>query len=168
MRINALSVANYLIDLAHADSDSITQLGLMKRVYAAHGFALALLDKPLLDERFDSVEAWRYGPVIPSVYHSFKNYKANPITDKTVLMEWNAEKGEPEFVTPKLEDDHAKIVVDMVWRRYKGYTDSEMVSLMHKQGTPWYWCYEENKNNPIPDSYTKLYYKNLVENLTKK
>ena len=76
MKDNALSVANYLIDLAKKENKNLTQLGLMKRVYIAHGFSLAINKESLLDNRFDKVEAWKYGPVIPSVYHSFKQYKA--------------------------------------------------------------------------------------------
>ena len=87
MNINALSVANYFLELAHKENRPIHLLGLVKRVYIAHGFSLAMLDKPLIDPRFDPVEAWKYGPVIPSVYHSFKQYKASPITEPTVI--WN-------------------------------------------------------------------------------
>lgn len=42
MKDNALSVANYFIDLANKENKPITQLGLMKRVYIAHGFSLAI------------------------------------------------------------------------------------------------------------------------------
>ena len=89
MKDNALSVANYLIDLAKKENKNLTQLGLMKRVYIAHGFSLAINKESLLDNRFDKVEAWKYGPVIPSVYHSFKQYKAGPITEKAVVMDWD-------------------------------------------------------------------------------
>ena len=165
MRINALSVANYFIDLAQRDSVSITQLGLMKRVYVAHGFSLALLNFSLLDPRFDEVEAWKYGPVIPSVYHSFKCYRNGPITDKTIIVEWDEKSHTEKYIFPDLNDSRAKKIVEMVWDRYKGYTDSEMVTLTHKKGTPWDLCYEEGMNNKIPDSYTKLYYTKLVNNI---
>lgn len=165
MKTNALSVANYFIDLAQRDNMPITQLGLMKRVYIAYGFCLAMLDKSIFDERFDRVEAWKYGPVIPSVYHSFKQHKDKPITEKTVAMNWNPEKEEAEYITPKLEDDEVKKVIDFVWNRYKGFTESEMVSLTHREGTPWSLCYVPNMNAVIPDSFTKLYYQKLVRNI---
>lgn len=167
MKTNALSVANYFIELSQDEGKKITQLGLMKRVYAAHGFSLALLNLSLLDDRFDKVEAWKYGPVIPSVYHSFKFYKDKPITKKTIMAIWDDTQKKEEFITPELEDENAKVIIKMVWNRYKNYSDSEMVSLTHKKGTPWALCYEEGMNNEIPDLYTKAYYSKLVENIVK-
>ena len=82
MKDNALSMANYFIELAQKDGHEIRPLRLMKLVYIAHGFMLAMLDRSVLNPRFDRVEAWKYGPVIPSVYHSFKGYGASPITGK--------------------------------------------------------------------------------------
>ncbi len=167
-RVNALAVANYFIDIAHRDNTPITQLGLMKRVYIAHGFSLAINHKSLLDSRFDRVEAWKYGPVIPNVYHSFKQYRNNPIQEKTVVMLWDGEKNMPEFREPTLEDNEAKAVVEMVWKRYSGMSDSDMVSLTHKKGTPWDVCYIEGLNKPIPDEITELYYKKIVDYVTGK
>lgn len=163
MKDNALSVANHFIDLAKNDDKQIRLLGLVKRVYIAHGFSLALLDKPLIDPRFDKVEAWKYGPVIPSVYHSFKNYKANPITEKTVVMEWK--NNNYSFETPILQDEQSKKIVQMVWKRYINFTDSELVTITHKEGTPWKICYKPDENIEIPDSFTQLYYKKLVKSI---
>lgn len=163
MKDNALAVANYFIELAQKENRPITLLGLIKRVYIAHGFSLAIFHKSLLDPRFDKVEAWKYGPVIPSVYHSFKQFKANPITEKTVVMNWNAENCAPEFHTPELKDSDSKKIVKMVWERYKGTTDSQMVSLTHQKGTPWDMCYVECENAEIPDGITKLFYTGMVE-----
>lgn len=163
MKDNALAVANYFIELSQKENKPITLLGLIKRVYIAHGFSLAIFHKSLLDPRFDKVEAWKYGPVIPSVYHSFKQFKANPITEKTVVMNWDVEKYAPEFHTPELKDSNSKKIVKMVWERYKGTTDSQMVSLTHQKGTPWDMCYVENENAEIPDGITKLFYTGMVE-----
>lgn len=168
MKTNALSVANYFIELAARDHKPIHLLGLVKRVYIAHGFALALLGRGLLDERFDRVEAWKYGPVIPSVYHSFKQYKAGPITGKTVVMEWDEKTGKPQFETPELKDKDAKKIVDIVWRRYLNYSDSELVTLTHMKGTPWDMCFVKDENVMIPGVLTEDYYKRLVERVAKK
>lgn len=165
MKDNALSVANYFIDLANKDNKPVTQLGLMKRVYIAHGFSLAINKQSLLDSRFDKVEAWRYGPVIPSVYHSFKQFKSNPITSKAVVMEWNEDTGNLVFPEPELSSADAKKIVEMVWKRYYDFTDNEMVTLTHKKGSPWSVCYVPDCNMPIPDEVTAMYYEKLVENI---
>ncbi len=163
MKTNALSVANYFIDLAIKDGKPIHLLGLVKRVYIAHGFSLALLHHGLINERFDKVEAWKYGPVIPSVYHSFKQHRAGQIAEKTVIMEWNEEKNCPIFKTPDLTDKEERRIVEMVWKRYKEYSDSELVTLTHMKGTPWEVCFVEGQNVEIPDILTESYYRRLVE-----
>lgn len=165
MKDNALSVANYFIDLAHQENRPVTQLGLMKRVYIAHGFSLAIHKKSLLDNRFDRVEAWRYGPVIPSVYHSFKQYKAGAIKEKAVIMEWDEETGEMTFPEPALQDNDARQIVRMVWKRYHDFSDNELVTMMHRQGTPWSACYVPEQNRPIPDEITAMYYERLIQNV---
>lgn len=162
MKTNALSVANYFIELAAKDRHPLHLLGLMKRVYIAHGFALALLEHGLLDPRFDRVEAWEYGPVIPSVYHSFKQYRKGEITDFTVTV-YQSPSGELEFDTPKLTDRKEQMVVEMVWKRYYDYKDSQLVTLTHREGTPWAACYKEGENNEIPDGLTGLFYSKLVK-----
>jgi uncharacterized phage-associated protein len=165
MKTNALSVANYFIELAQKEGKPIHLLGLVKRVYIAHGFALALLGHGLLDPRFDKVEAWKYGPVIPSVYHSFKQYKANPINEQTVVMTWDEENMHPVFETPNLTDKEEKRIVKMVWKRYSSYSDNELVTLTHVKGTPWDMCFIKDENVAIPDILTEDYYRRLIERI---
>ncbi|OAV71059.1 putative phage-associated protein [Bacteroidales bacterium Barb6] len=161
MKTNATALANYFISLAKRDDKELYQLGLMKRVYITHGFCLALYDRPALDDRFDKVEAWKNGPVIPSVYHSFKYHRNQPIREESVISNWAGDK--MVFETPELKDKMVKDVADFVWERYDGMNDFDMVNLTHKKGTPWALCYIEGENNPIPDLYTKSYYIMLVK-----
>jgi uncharacterized phage-associated protein len=162
MNPNATSLANYFIDLALSDQKDICQLGLMKRVYITHGFCLALYDRSALDPRYDVVEAWKYGPVIPSVYHSFKHNGKNPITDKSIFIDFDFDTSEITEKVPHLEDEQIAKVARMVWKRYEDYSDSKIVALTHRPGTPWGMCYREGKTCVIPDEYTKAFYKKLV------
>lgn len=164
MRTNALSIANYFIDKAKESKKPVRPLKLMKLVYIAYGYGLAMLKRSLIDPRFDKVEAWKYGPVIPSVYHSFKSYKNAPVTDKTVTMEID-NKGNITFVEPQLSNTEAKALCDYVWKRYNEYSDSDLVTLLHGKGTPWAFVYEEGKNNSIPEFLTQRYYTRLVNHL---
>ena len=159
---NAISLANYFIDLAKSNQKNIHQFGLMKRVYITHGFYLALEDKSALDPRFDVVEAWKNGPVIPSVYHSFKHNGNKNITEKSIFVTGILSDGSLNIETPMLQNNDIIKIANFVWGRYINFTDFEMVQLTHRAGTPWDLCYEEGKNNPIPDLYTKAFYKKFV------
>lgn len=163
MRTNALSVANYFIDLADRDNKPLKPLKLMKLVYIAYGYSLALLDESILDSRFDSVEAWKLGPVIPSVYHSFKIYGNSPIKKKTTILVESS--GEIKSEEPILEDEKIKMICDFVWKKYGKYPDSTLVTILHGIGTPWGKVYKKNKNNTIPEEYTRLYYKYLISKI---
>ena len=168
MKDNALSMANYFIELAQKDGHEIRPLRLMKLVYIAHGFMLAMLDRSVLNPRFDRVEAWKYGPVIPSVYHSFKGYGASPITGKTTVFIGEKTEGSrivPKIETPELSDPDARKVCEFVWRRYSRFNDVQLVNITHKDGTPWSLIYEEGKNKEIPDLYTKVYFRKLYNSL---
>lgn len=139
----------------------------MKLVYIAHGFMLALMNRSVLNPRFDRVEAWRLGPVIPSVYHSFKQYRNAPITEKTVVFEYgeNADCFGGEFITPDLQDNDAKKVCNIVWKRYSGLSDTDLVNLLHGKATPWANVYVQGTNREIPDELTRLYYRGLIRRI---
>jgi len=161
MKPNATAIANYFVDLAKRDDFNLMQLGLMKRVYIAHGFHLAFFDASAIDPRFDTVEAWKNGPVIPSVYHSFKYNRDSPIKDKAVIT--RIQGAAVSYEEPILKCEKIMAVADMVWERYRTFGDFDLVKLTHKSGTPWALCYEEGKSNDIPDLYTKAYYKKLIK-----
>ena len=169
MKDSALSAANFFVDLANDETERrepLTVLKLIKLVYIAHGFALALLDRTFLNPRFDWVEAWKYGPVIPSVYHSFKHYGKTPVDNHSVIFDWDKTPDEDNFlVEPELHDDELKRVCKFVWRRYKDLSDMEIVDLLHGAGTPWATVYSEGSNRIIFDELTRLYYKGLVRKI---
>lgn len=161
---NALSVANKIIELANSEREPLDHLKLGKLVYLAHGYGLVFLNGgSLLDSRFDEVQAWKYGPVIPSVYHTFKYKKNNPITPDDYAFDAQNE-GNAIF---KLNGELENKIVKAVWDKYKGFDGMFLVNLLHREGTPWKLCYVEGKNSIIPDDFTKLYYTRVVENTLK-
>lgn len=168
MKESALSIANYFIEIAWDVGSEIKPLRLMKLVYIAHGYILASLGKSLLNPRFDKVEAWKYGPVIPSVYHSFKGYGNSPVKKKPVIFagEYNSD-GEIDIRTeePTLQDETARKICDFVWNRYSRFSDWELVEFLHKKRSPWGLVYEEGKNREIPDLYTKIYFGKIIQAL---
>lgn len=165
METNALSVANYFVELSKRDGVDLHLLGLVKRVYIAHGFSLAISGRPLVDPRFDRIEAWKYGPVIPSVYHSFKHNKYNPIKEPAVISRWNGV--EEKFEVPTLQNEDDKTLVELIWNRYFQISDRDIVALTHEPGTPWSMVYVEGENRLIPDERTKDYYRKVMDLIRK-
>ena len=172
MNCNAITVSNEIIKEAKEDGASIIPLRLMKLTYMAYGFGLALLNDgvDMIDPRFDKVEAWRLGPVIPSVYHTFKHYCNMPITELgQVAVETDNISETSVFNAPELgtsQDDADRLsVIKYVWRRYKGMSAGELVEILHQDGTPWSLSYRPGSNREIPRRVTKQYYDLLMNNI---
>ena len=161
----ALSIANYFVELSQQDGRILRPLKLMKRVYIAHGYMLALLDRPTDGVKLEKVEAWQYGPVFPSVYYSFKSYGGNPITEETTVMDFSRIVRNDGFgmFAPELSDEREKAVCRFVWEKYAIYTDSSLVTILHAKDTPWERLYEKDRNVIIPDNDTKTYYKDIIK-----
>ncbi len=143
-------------------SNEISVLKLIKLCYIAQGFSLAVLDRPIFND--DRIEAWRYGPVVPSIYHEFKHFKKESITEKSKFLTLN---NDFDFIeeTPELTDENDKKIVQIVWNMYGKFSPGELVDLTHKNGTPWDLTYRPNSNNVIPNELIKEYYKILVSKM---
>jgi uncharacterized phage-associated protein len=64
-------IANEIRALRQDLGSDTTNIDANKEAYIGHGLHLAVYNVPLLSE---AVEAWQYGPVVPSIYHSAKVY----------------------------------------------------------------------------------------------
>ena len=122
---------------------------LIKLVYIAHGWYLGINGKTLIDE---NPEAWRYGPVIASLYHKYKKFGDNRITD--IPNECNLENKEDERF------------LDRIWDVYGGDTALELSAKTHKYDTPWSRVWNSIKDGnyyslQIPESYIRDYYRRL-------
>ncbi len=152
-------IANFFLDKADGDNVPLTQLKLIKLIYIAYGWVLATLDRRLFDE---PIQAWKHGPVIPSIYHEFKHFKNEPIIGFRAVNFDLDEKTETE---PRIDKkDEANRVLDRVWDAYKHASAAGLVSLTHREGTPWYKHYKPNKyDTHIPDEDIKAHF---IEKLT--
>lgn len=75
--LKAIDVAHYFLCQVDSEAgDLISNLKLQKLLYYAQGFHLAVCDAPLFEE---TIEAWTHGPVVPDVYHEFKQYSSSSI-----------------------------------------------------------------------------------------
>lgn len=165
---DALAVANYMLELAKEEGKELQPLKLMKLVYIAHGFTLALLGRSALNPRFDRVEAWQYGPVIPSVYHSFKSYGRNRIDAPTTILVPIDGGRDFKVETPRLKDKDLKAACRAAYIQYSSFEPNTLVDMLHKEGSPWSMCYLKGANEIIPDSLTKIYYEGVISRFLNK
>ena len=120
----AENVAKYLINLSsqvfidNKEREGITNLKLQKILYFAQAYYLAKLGQPLFS---DKIEAWDYGPVVPSVYRGFKHHGRKPIVLK-------------EDASTLAEDD--KNNLKKVWSTFGAYSAGRLVEVVHAHA-PW-------------------------------
>ncbi|WP_347264828.1 type II toxin-antitoxin system antitoxin SocA domain-containing protein, partial [Nitrobacter sp.] len=73
---DSLTIANRFLEIATEKGDTLTPMQLLKLVYIAHGWMLGLYGVPLI---VDEVQAWKYGPVIPSLYKAISKNRDQPV-----------------------------------------------------------------------------------------
>ncbi len=137
MSYESKAIANYFIDLATREKKSLTPMKLQKLIYFAHGWNLAIHDEPLIDEQ---IEAWKFGPVINTIYHEFKHFGNQPITDHATDIELDEENTlNFRIITPKINSDDidTKALLDKVWEIYGKYSAVQLSNATHQPGTPW-------------------------------
>ena len=158
----AVVVANYFIDKGKKEDRPVEGvLKLIKLVYIAHGWHLGVNKKPLIREQ---VEAWKYGPVIRSVYDAFKKHGRLQITELAITGV------EPEMKTTIDEsiDKSACQFLDKIWNFYRVFSGVELSQITHKKGTPWHdvWHDDENQNVfgvVIKESVISGYYERRIQ-----
>lgn len=155
-----LAVANYFIKKSMADGIPLTPMKLLKLVYIAHGWHLGIKGEPLINE---SVQAWKYGPVIKSIYDEFKKFGNSPISETAYEL---SDKG--QVIIPMVSPDKEPFL-DKIWDVYKNFDGLQLSSLTHKTGTPWdqIWNQDSNKRKfgvIIPNNLIEEHYKLKAEN----
>jgi uncharacterized phage-associated protein len=145
----ALAVANTFIQLAARDNAPISNMKLQKLVYFAQGFYAAFHNgAPLFN---DEIQAWKYGPVIPELYHKFKIYFAGPIPP-----------GHPYQVQEPLNANELA-VVNWVYANLGRYTAVQLSDFSHAQGSPWHQIFTGTFERDIPVNSMTDYFKGLVQ-----
>lgn len=150
MTRDAIEIADHFIARS---GNTKTHLQVQKMTYFAHGFMLGVYGIPLIH---DKVEAWDWGPVIPSLWKRFRRYGSDIILAKP---------------RPPREPftDREQEILDAVWNYYGKFCGYYLSSIAHDDGsgreTPWARCHVRGKNRPIPDDTTEQYYKQLCESM---
>jgi uncharacterized phage-associated protein len=151
------AIANYFIAKSLSSGANLTPIKLIKMVYIAHGWHLARKGEPLLTE---GIQAWKFGPVIESLYHEVKRFGDRQITS---LISIQTPEG---TFTPMVEDEETRRFLDNVWNAYARYSGLQLSTLTHRPDTAWHdvWYNRDGKtqrralvpNDLIAEHYRKL------------
>lgn len=129
--LRALNIANTILDKAFNERIPITQMKLQKLIYILYKEYLQRTKKSLFGESF---QAWKYGPVLTSVYDQFKQFKGNNIDEYYYI--YIDGKKYYEKVNLKSSEEFTNIL-ESVWNEYKNYSGIELSRFTHQEGTAW-------------------------------
>jgi len=148
---NSVDVAYRMLQVSDSKGIKVSNLQLQKLVYIAHGYLLGWKGEPLFT---GEVNAWKYGPVINSIYHQFKRFGDQKIEGLDLAdLKLNLTKD-------------AENVIDGVLKMYGKDDAMSLVNVTHQNDTPWdiVWntqggkgkLFSEISNDLIKDHYRKV------------
>ena len=148
MAYKALDIAKKLIFKAQNDEpnggERLTNLKLQKLLYYQQGFHLAFFGTPLFAE---DVEAWMYGPVVPSVYDVFSAYgsSALPVVKEPV----------------SLSEDEEELFNEV----YDAYREFSAIGLMNRTHSerPWLDAVPHDRGTVITQESMMAYFKTQIQ-----
>lgn len=128
--MKAVELASAFIQL-YGNSSYLTNMKINKLVYFAYAHSIQRGDK-LFD---DKIEAWKYGAVIPSIYHVLKAHKNMGITTTNIAT-----------------SDKALREAKATWALYGYMTASDIMNFCHRDGGAWKAVYNGTDHATINDS----------------
>ena len=141
---SVLDVADFII-LASGKESDMTQLKLQKMLYFAQGTHLARTGEPLFD---DPILAWKYGPVVESVYNDFRHFDSQPVE---IAEEDNFD------ISAIAQEDQA--LLSSVYETFGQYSAWKLCEMTHAEA-PWKdtWKTTPNTGGVIPREKIKEYF----------
>jgi uncharacterized phage-associated protein len=161
------AATNYIIkQLAENKINDLTNLKLQKLLYLAYGFHLSLFGEKLFDEK---IQAWKLGPVIPSVYSEFKDHgKDNPIGHSVRAMilkdDDSGELEAPEI--NELTDERKAKSLFVACAAYGEKRAWNLVDILHGEKSAWKKNYKEGERAIIiPDEDIRSEFENYMDQI---
>jgi uncharacterized phage-associated protein len=139
MPYTPFQIANGFLERGFRDSISVDHMKVHKLLYISHGYFIARTGEPLLNELF---QAWKLGPVIPSVYHRLKKYGAAPITEYAEAYDARIGATVP-IAAPEGDAEYEK-VREFVWSHYGTRESMALSRLTHRDGGAWERAINDN------------------------
>ena len=137
---NALTVANYIILYYKERNYGVSNLKLQKILYFLQALFLIKKDCELFDEE---IEAWGFGPVVPSVYRKYIQFGCMDIPTKDI---------DETFI-----DNETKTIIDSFLERVKDMSSTYLTDItLHQK--PWMQNYIKDEKKIIPKKEIRKYF----------
>lgn len=149
MDLQTAAVANRFILMSRGP---ITIMRLVKLMYFAQGWHLAHTDSPLFSEE---IQAWQYGPVVPSIYHEAKYFGSAPI-DRFLMA----------GVPANALSEYGQYLIDWLDAHYANTSTAKLADETHQRGTPWHQTYDGSRNRVIPRHLMRDWFRAQLERKT--
>jgi uncharacterized phage-associated protein len=132
----AVDIANYVIKKAIDSKKPVSNLKLQKILYYLQARFLVDTGNPLFN---DDIKKWKYGPVVESVYHEFKNNGSSPITNvlSQIYVEYDNEGKISDIQIKQFDENDISAedrrVIDQTIEVLNDYGAFELVDKTHRQ-----------------------------------
>ena len=126
---------------------------LIKLVYLSHSWSLGIHGNPLITEE---IEAWAFGPMIPSIYNRFLSFINRPI------------RIESRYVVGELTNKQLSLM-SSVLETYEDFDSWSLSAIANKPGSPWdqimriYGVGATIPNELLQEHYGKIYKEHHAE-----
>ena len=150
----AEQIANYFLARSDAETgDLLSNLKLQKLCYYAAGIASAVRNPdevPLFEE---PINAWKHGPVVPELYHKFKEHGGQAIPQNTGF----------DFASV---DEADRGLLDDVYNFYGQYSAWKLREMTHEE-TPWINVYDKANDRITRTDLREYFLSQVGENYIK-
>lgn len=116
----ALDIAEYVVDYSIKKNYLCSNLRLQKILYFIQAYFLQIRREPCFS---DPIEAWDFGPVVPSVYRRYKYFGAGEIIER-------------EPPTIRFESDEDRSIIEQVVDLLASFSTTQLREMTQHQ-SPW-------------------------------
>ena len=144
---NALDVSRHIINYCNEHDYNLSNLKLQKILYFIQAYYLSKTEskEPCFK---DTIEAWDFGPVVPSVYHEYKRFGSTNIPKISTYFKidekdfWQSEV--IEYCDEVIDDSDKKLINKLV-DNFSKFSTTRLVQITHNQ-SPWINAYQQFDN----------------------
>lgn len=153
----ALQIANVILEKALKKFHDLDVLKLNRLLFIAYGIGYKELKRSIFNDR---IEAWKYGPIIPAVYHHFSHFHLKPV--QATAFEYDFFKN--KFQTYNI-DKKDTVLRSFLIDIYNKYNDDSKFSLIHhiwSEDSPWAKAYKGKEFEEIDKQSIIKYFNKII------